>query len=283
MTLGTASVDTTNRDQERAWDGDEGSYWAAHHDRFEASVAAYQPAFLDAAALQPDHRVLDVGCGTGAVTRAAARTAHAGHALGVDLSHQMLEVARRLAAGAGLTNVSFERADAQVHPFPTGSHDVVLSCTGAMFFGRPETAFANLHRSLGPAGRLVLLTWQGPGRQEWINAFTAALTGRTLPEPDPGAPGPFSLSDPDRVRGLLRATGFADVELTSLTETMTYGRTVAEAHRFVLGLLGWMLEGQDQGRRVASAEALRGVLAAHATDEGVGFASAAWLVTARRD
>ena len=59
--------------------------WAAHHELFEAALARYQPAFLEAAAIQPGDRVLDVGCGTGVSTRAAA-AAHAGHALGIDLT-----------------------------------------------------------------------------------------------------------------------------------------------------------------------------------------------------
>jgi SAM-dependent methyltransferase len=275
MATATTSVDATNRDQERAWDGREGSYWAAHHERFEASLARYQPAFLAAAAIRPPDRVLDVGCGTGVSTRAAARAAHAGHALGVDLSSRMIDVARRLAARGGLTNVSFERADAQVHPFGAAAFDVVISRTGAMFFGRPESAFANLRRSLTAGGRLVLLTWQSPSRQEWVDAFSQALTGRTPPTPDPGQPGPFSLSDPDRVSALLRAAGFIDVALAPLAEPTTYGRTVEEAHDFVTGLLGWMLEGQDQRRRAESARALRDVLASHQTADGIRFGSAA--------
>ncbi|WP_214405845.1 class I SAM-dependent methyltransferase [Pseudonocardia lacus] len=282
MSSSTASVDATNHDQERAWDGPEGSYWAAHHERFEDCLARYQPPFLAAAAIRPTDRVLDVGCGTGASTRDAARTARAGHALGVDLSSRMIDVARRLAARDGLANASFERADAQVHDFGAAAFDVVISRTGAMFFGRPEPAFANLHRSLTAGGRLVLLTWQPPGRQEWIDAFSRALAGRTPPTADPTRPGPFSLSDPDRVRTLLRGAGFTDVDLTPLVEPMTYGRTVSQAHDFLIGLFGWMLEGQDERRRAESIEALRGVLESHLTADGVRFGSATWLVTARR-
>lgn len=281
MCMGATSVDESNQDQERAWDGDEGDYWAAHHERFEAAVERYQPAFLAAAGFRPDDRVLDVGCGTGGSTCAAARAAHAGHALGVDLSSQMIGVARRRAQEAGLGNVAFERADAQVHPFGTETFDLVISRTGAMFFGRPDVAFVNLRRSLTPEGRLVLLTWQPPDRQEWVGAFAKALTGRKPPAPAPDRPGPFSLSEPDRVQALLHTAGFRDVAIESVTETTTYGRTVEEAHHFVLGLLGWMLRGQDQRGRAKAVEALRAVLATHQTSDGVRFNSAAWLVTAR--
>ncbi len=67
-----------NLDQFRAWDGPEGDYWAAHADTFERSVAGYDGAFLDAARIAVTDRVLDIGCGTGATTRAAARRATRG-------------------------------------------------------------------------------------------------------------------------------------------------------------------------------------------------------------
>jgi ubiquinone/menaquinone biosynthesis C-methylase UbiE len=73
----------------------------------------------------------------------------------------MLAIARKRAVEEGLTNVAFERADAQVHPFPAGATDVVVSRHGSMFFADPVAAFANLARTLRPAGRMVLLTWQG--------------------------------------------------------------------------------------------------------------------------
>ncbi|MGS0688071.1 class I SAM-dependent methyltransferase [Nakamurella sp. GG22] len=278
----TAAVDASNRDQERSWDGDDGAYWATHYERFEASLALYQPAFMAAAAISPHHRVLDIGCGTGVSTRAAAEAAHTGEVLGVDLSAQMIAVARRLANRAGLRNVAFERADAQIHPFENEHFDRVISRTGAMFFGRPDVAFRNLRRSLKPGGRLALLAWQSPDRQEWVSAFSQALTGRTPPMPPADLPGPFSLSDPDRVHALLQATGFSDIQLTAATETTTYGRTVDEAHDLLLGTLGWMLEGQDQRRREQSIAALRSVLETHVTADGVRFGSAAWLITAQR-
>jgi SAM-dependent methyltransferase len=278
----TGLVDPTNCDQERAWDGDDGDYWATHHERFEATLERYQPAFLAAAAIEPESRVLDIGCGTGVSTRAAATAAHAGHALGIDLSSQMTAVARRLADRAGLANITFERADAQVHPFATEGFDVVISRMGAMFFGRPDAAFANLRHSLTPGGRLALLTWQSPDRQEWRNAFSRALTGQEPPTPAAGDPGPFSLSDPSRVRALLGAAGFTDISLVPVAETTTYGRTVEEAHSFLLGLLGWMLHGQDEQRRSTSVDALHRVLVEHETAAGIRFASAAWLITAQR-
>jgi ubiquinone/menaquinone biosynthesis C-methylase UbiE len=120
-------------------------------------------------------------------------------ALGVDLSSRMIAEARRRAEAEGVTNVRFEQADAQIYPFDPEAFDVAISRTSAMFFGDPVAAFTNTARALRPGGRLVLLTWQSLPRNEWLLEWTAALTaGRGLPTPPPGAPGPLSLSEPDR-------------------------------------------------------------------------------------
>jgi SAM-dependent methyltransferase len=99
------------------WDGDEGDDWARDWQRYDRAVAAYHAALVERARFARNDAVLDVGCGNGETTRAAARAASDGSALGVDLSTKMLERARELAANEGLTNARFERADAQVHDF----------------------------------------------------------------------------------------------------------------------------------------------------------------------
>jgi len=178
-----AAVAASNADQARAWDGGEGAYWAANAERFEKGMTRYSTRFLGAAEIGASARVLDIGCGTGDTTRDAARLASRGSALGVDLSSQMIEVARRRAAASGVANAHFEQADAQIHPFAEHSADVVISRTGAMFFGDPVAAFRNMARALRPGGRLVLLVWQAPHRNEWIVASTRALLNE---RPGPG-------------------------------------------------------------------------------------------------
>jgi SAM-dependent methyltransferase len=274
----TTPVDPTNRDQAAAWDGVEGDYWAEHAARFDAALSRYRPAFREATEIAPDDRVLDIGCGTGLTTRDAARAAPAGEALGVDLSARMVAVARSLTEADGVPNARFAQADAQVHPFAAGGFDGVISRTGAMFFGRPDVAFANLARALRPDGRLTLLTWQPAARNEWIGTFARVLAGQ---EPPSSAP-PFSLADPDHVRTLLTRAGFADVRIDGLAEPMIYGRGTEEAHAFVLGLLGGMLDGRPPAERERASEDLRTTLDAHRVPGGVALGSAAWLVTARR-
>ncbi len=279
----TRHVDPSNAEQARAWDGDEGAYWARQADLFEESTSRYDQRMLDAVRLTATSQVIDVGCGSGDTARAAAVAAPDGSVLGVDLSRELVDTARRRAERAGIGNARFEVGDAQVYPFEPGAADAVISKTGAMFFGDPVAAFGNLARALRAGGRLALLVWQAAAENEWFLEISTALAGgRDRPAPPPDAPGPFSLSDSDRARARLTAAGFQDVAFEGLREPMGFGPDVDAAYDFIVGLLGWMLDGLDDADRDDALGALRTTLAAHETDVGVMFGSAMWLVTAVR-
>jgi SAM-dependent methyltransferase len=276
-------IHPANRAQLQAWDGDEGEYWAEHADEFDRSVARYQGRLLQAAAIEPTDRVLDIGCGSGQTSRDAARRAFRGSVLGLDLSAAMLDTARRAAAADGLRNVRFEQADAQVHPFDPDSADVVLSRTGGTFFADLVAAWTNIGRALRPHGRMALLTWQPVPANEWISEIGSALAaGRPIPLPPPGMPGPFAFGDPDVARDVLTTAGFESVALTPLAEPMWFGHDAEAAVPFILGVSGWMLGGLDDDARARALAALRWTVEAHSGDGGVEFGSAMWLVTARR-
>ncbi|HVL85202.1 MAG TPA: class I SAM-dependent methyltransferase [Pseudonocardia sp.] len=282
-TTNALPVDSANIEQLRAWDGDQGEYWADHAEYFDRAVAAYHRRLLEVATISERDHVLDVGCGTGQTTRDAARAASTGSALGVDLSSRMLAYARRRSTDKGVTNVRFVQADAQIHAFEPGAYDVAISRTGAMFFGDHGAAFRNIGRALRSGGRLALVTWQPLPGNEWIREISGAMAaGRELPVPPPDAPGPFALSDPDRVRALLTSAGFGDVELEGTSAGMWFGNDADDAHRFALGLSGWMLDGLDGPGRTRAVDALHAAMAAHETPDGVLFASAAWIIRATR-
>ena len=281
--IAAVPVATVNSTQLAAWDGTEGRYWASHADDYDAGIAGYHPLLLELAAIRRDDTVLDIGCGTGQTTRDAARLASAGSAVGVDLSSAMLDVARARAEHAGLANVRFLQADAQVHRFEPATFDVAISRTGTMFFGDPAAAYANIAVALRPGGRVAFAVWQDRAENEWFTAFTRALSaGRDLPSPPPEAPHPFSMSDPDRVSRLLTDSGFGDITLSQARSPMTFGATARAAHDFVLGQLGWLIADLDETRRRAALLALMQTMQEHESSEGVQFGSAMWLISARR-
>jgi SAM-dependent methyltransferase len=276
-------VDPSNAAQSANWDGDGGVFWAAHADRFDEGVAAYREPFLAAAAIADGATVLDVGCGNGRVTIEAARRAGSGSALGVDLSSEMLGVARRRAEIERVPNATFLLADAQLHPFPAESFDLVVSRHGTMFFGDPVAAFRNLARALRPGGCLVLLTWQRWEHNEWLRAFRTALdAGRGLPVPPTTTPSPLALSDPERVRSLLTVAGFSDVRLRGLTAPMYFGADPDDAFRFVSAQNAGTVRDLEPDDRSSALGALRASLVDHHLAGGVYYESAAWLVEARR-
>lgn len=235
---------------------------------------------LTAAAIGADENVLDIGCGTGQITRDAARIATAGSVLGVDLSAQMIDLARRLAEQQRLTNATFEQADAQTHPFVNRAFDIAISRHGAMFFGDAHAAFTNI-AALRPGGRLILLTWQPFERNEFTRAFSTALAaGRDIAPPAPNSPGPVSLSDPDQVGRLLASAGFVDVRLRGLCERMYFGPIpTMPADSSLANSTRWCAT-STQISDVAQSTACE--LTWLFTTPIVVYDSAAWLIEARR-
>ncbi len=227
--------------------------------------------------------MLDVGCGAGESTRAAA--AVAARVVGVDVSAPVIEHARRISAAAGLSNATFVVADAADHPFETAGFTACISRFGAMFFTEPRQAFAALGRALQPAGRLVLLVWQQRERNEWETAVRHALApGAPPPDARPGSDA-FSLADPTEVGEVLGGAGFDDVRFTPVIEPVFYGPDVETAFELVLSLREptALIEALPRADRDAARERLRELLARHwSSEDGVQFGSSAWLVTATR-
>jgi ubiquinone/menaquinone biosynthesis C-methylase UbiE len=251
---------------------------------YDTELRRHNEVLRRATNVQLHDHVLDIGCGTGQTTRQAAGAARAGSAFGVDVSAPAIERARELARAEGLTNVTFEHADAQVRQFPRGGFDLATSRFGTMFFDDPVAAFANIGRALRPAGRLVMMVWQAPERNEWEVAIRQSLQAEG---PVTGAcegPDPFSLADPPAVREILRAAGFADVAFTDVDEPVYYGPDVAAALDWIHGFTSTSeaLKRLDPAAATLADQRLRQAAAAHLSDDGVWFNSRAWIVTAQR-
>jgi SAM-dependent methyltransferase len=276
-----------NTAQIEKWDGPSGEHWAAEAARYDRLNQAFADRIVDVLAPQPGEAVLDVGCGNGALSLAIApRVGPDGSVIGLDISSPMLGVARARAAEVGLTNVTFEKGDAQLHPLPDATFDGLVSRFGVMFFDDPTAAFTNLGRALKPGGRMAFACWQALPSNDWLMVpFGAAL--QHVPMPDlgpPESPGPFSLADPDTIRTMLDRAGFVDVDLEAVTRPMLLGASPDDAVWFLqrTDIAQGLMKDVDEPTAARAWAAVRDALASHLTERGVELNGTAWLVSGRR-
>jgi ubiquinone/menaquinone biosynthesis C-methylase UbiE len=139
---------------------------------WQAQLVAAHTALLALASPAAGERVLDIACGTGLVSFAAARAVGpSGHVLGVDLSERMIDAAEHRPTHPGLSNCSFSRMDAERLALPDASFDVVLCSLGLMYVPDPEQALREMRRVLRPGGRLALAVWGERANCGWSAVF----------------------------------------------------------------------------------------------------------------
>jgi SAM-dependent methyltransferase len=269
------------------WPSEATELYLRDADRIEALNGPFGSAMLDAAALNPGERVLDVGCGHGTTTvEAARRVTPGGAVVGVDITTPLLDRARQQASACGIGNVEFVEADAQVHPFPDAAFDAVISRFGMMFFDDPTAAFTNLARAVRPDGRLAIVCPADPLQSEWIAiAFTAAAPHVGVPDlGPPGAPGTFAFADGQHLERTILSGGFHHVTLEAITRAVRIGDTVDDVAAFITSLPEGrqLLAGKPDRTVAAVVDALKAGFAPHAGLDGVIVDETAWLATARR-
>jgi len=277
-----------NAAQAQRWNGEGGRYWIAHRERHLAEHRYLIPHLFDATNISSGERVLDVGCGCGATTIAAARAAGDGefgsraHALGLDLSGPMIKVARRLARQAGVSNVGFVQGDAQTYPLQQDSCDVMISSFGVMFFEDPDAAFTGLAATLARGGRLTFLCWQHDMRNELFAIPLLAFAVHTqLPSPTIGS----LFFDPRQIRSLLSRTGWEKIRIEAVREPAWIGSDVADVMSYVRGMPMVRSLTAELGDRAMTERVLATIAdqyAARQRPDGVWVRAAAWLVTAHR-
>lgn len=265
------------------WNEQGGQAWVANIETTEKLLGPLNRLLMARAGASPGETVLDIGSGGGRTTlELATGVGDAGRVMGVDVSAPILGVARDRAHSA--RNVGFELADAATAELGSNRFDLLFSRFGVMFFDEPVTAFAILHRSLKPDGRLVFMCWRAPEDNPWMTA-TAAAAFEILPPPeppDPLAPGPFAFADAERTASILKDAGFKDVQHEPVDEEMRLPDVeTALAYLSEMGPVGGLLRENDDpdvAERVLNA--VRGVLQAHDTENGVRMRCGAWIVTA---
>lgn len=272
-----------NTHQAQAWNGYEGRHWARHQDRYDALNAGLTGPLFAAAGITAGDRVLDVGCGNGATTRLAARTARPGQVVGIDLSAPMLATARASTATERLDNVDYVQGDAQVYDLGAAGFDVAISRAGVMFFADQRAAFGNIGRALRPGGRLAFVSLGAPGADDEMWQLFGAVQAHGTATPDAGAQ-PDSLADPAHVTAVLADAGFTGIVVEPTRVPLRWGRDAADAAEF---LLGWgpvrhWLRDADPATLTAARTDLHAALAGYEHPDGVRTWSTFLVTSARR-
>ena len=172
-------------------------------------------ALVEFARVGPDDRILDAGCGKGAVLAPAAR--RAASAVGVELSPAMAEQARAVVPGAEVVV-----GDAGALDFADGSFDLVLSGFVVFFFEDPTAALREWARVLHPGGRIAISTWAEPDpRWSFERDLRRSFAHELPPEFIERALRQLALlgrfDSEEKVAAELAAAGLADVESASHT------------------------------------------------------------------
>ena len=277
----------TNQRMSEAWNGPESVHYVDHADRHDRQLAPITDLILSGASLEPRHRALDVGCGSGAMALTAAESVD--RVIGLDISRPLVDLARQRAAAEGADDrVEFVVGDAQTYSFDEGGFDVAISQFGLMFFDDPVAAFVNLRRALRPGGRLVFACWQGLRENDWLGPVVRAV------EVDGNVPdlgglanggGMFAFRHRDELTDLLESAGFRAVDVIAASPDVLIGGggTVDETAAFLLGLgiVRGLMGRLDDLQRARAERTIRAELALHHRDgEGVRLGSGVWLVTA---
>jgi len=275
----------TNDTQAQLWNGPAGHAWVDAQEHLDHLFAPLEALLVEAVrARGTPQRVLDVGCGTGGTTLAVARLP--GQALrnvvGIDLSEPMLALARARAAREALS-ASFIRADAESHAFEPASFDMFISRFGVMFFADPERAFANLLRAASPGAALSCSVWRGPADNPFMTTAerAAAPLLPNLPVRAPDGPGQFAFAEPSRVRPILQAAGWRDIELQPIDVTCSMPESALLLYVTRLGPVGLALREADEHTRSEVTAVVRAAFEPYVRGAEVQFRAACWQLSAR--
>ena len=263
------------------WTGRVGQTWAEEWqrtDRALADLARHLDAAIEAAAPASPIRILDIGCGAGSTSLAIAKARHDATVMGVDLSPELIAVARHRAAGQA--NVTVHEGDAIAIARDLAPIDLFISRHGVMFFADPVAAFADLHRAAAPDARMLFTCFRDRADNPWASDLVEQVTGVCPATPAGYTPGPFGFADPAQTARILEAAGWTIEECARVDGPYTVGEgedPVADAVAFFrrIGPLASIL--RDAADPSACTARLKTALARYHNGTTVALTASAWL------
>lgn len=262
-------------------------FWEFERDGWERAASRYEECWTDtghflepllnAADVRAGSRLLDVACGPGFVSEAAAT--RGAEPVGLDVAPAMLERARLRCPG-----LRFVEGDAQRLPFGDASFDAVTMNFGILHLSRPETAMQEAHRVLVPGGRYAVTAWVNEGHV--ADAIVdAAVAAHAVPVEVPEGPPYYRFEDPGECRNALAEAGFDEssvrVETVAVPWRVPAAELLFEAQLHAGVRTSAVLRGQPPERLEAIRAAIADGVRRYADGDGFTLPIVARVVSAR--
>jgi SAM-dependent methyltransferase len=234
----------------------------------------WSPLVVEAAQIQKGHRVIDVACGTGALTITVSnKVGSDGSVVGIDINEGMLNIAR-----AKAPQIDWRNSPAESLPFEDTSFNCAVSQFGLMYFENREYALREMMRVLRPGGSLAVVVWDklknNPGLaaedQLWQQIFGEDAADEV----------PYSLGDKGFLQNLFENSGIPDIEIKTHAGTARFSSI---DNWIYTGAKGWTEDAISDDQLELLLQKAQKELVTYETPKGsVAFPTSAHIVTARK-
>lgn len=269
-------------EQSVLWNGVAGQAWVEHQVLLDRMFKSLEEVLTAAVWTVGPHSLLDVGCGTGATTLAAARLRRQHtEAVGIDVSAPMVAAAIARAKAED-SSAQFICADAQDFAFEPSVFDMIISRLGVMFFADPIAAFANLRRAATDDAQLRLIAWRSANENPFMTtAEQAAAPLLPVIPPRAAGPGQFAFADADFVETTLCRSGWRSTGTKPIDLECSFAASDLTRYFTRVGPLGRVLGEADDHTRVAVIEAVRTAFQPYVDGDEIRFNAALWMIAAQ--
>jgi ubiquinone/menaquinone biosynthesis C-methylase UbiE len=221
--MSTPDTQQYKEGQRQSWDS-VAAEWQRWWKTTETAAEEVSRWLIELAVIKPGSKVLDIATGIGEPAISAAKKVNGGHVLATDISPQMLSIAKQRAISLGLQDViEFKEGDAETIDLPTSTFNAVLCRWGLMFLPDLKAGLSNIHKSLVDGGHLAAAVWASPDKVPFISlALNTVMKETKSPQPPPGIPGPFSLSDENNLKDSFIKSGFTDITIERINVVFNF-------------------------------------------------------------
>jgi SAM-dependent methyltransferase len=258
--------------------------WQRVADKYDSvwssSTRQFIPPLLEAAEVGEKMSILDVGCGPGYVSAAAAE--RGAIPIGVDFSQQMVEIAKRM-----FPHIEFREGDAQNLAFTDDRFDRVLANFALLHLTAPERACAEACRVLKPGGKFGFTTWARLEENPFVKLVDDAIRAHANLEVDlPPGPPYYLFDGPEEFRKALERAGFDGASMTFKVHTIEWkvpsARFIFDAELNAGVRTAGLLARQTPETLRAIQSAIEQAVRAYAQGDGFAIPKAAYIVAVRK-